>query len=495
MTFLLKSPTVNSFCFISIVFISGLEGACLNIVTREEWGAREPRSVSYLPKQPVPYVFIHHSAGAECFNKSACSKVVRGYQDFHMDGRGWDDIGYSFVVGGDGTVFEGRGWDRIGAHTLGFNSVGLGFCLSGDFTDHLPPKIQMDTVKMLIKCGVDLGKIDSNYTLRGHRDMKPSTACPGDALYAEIRTWPHYVTSDLTFEGASPTINISSLAKTEPTPSLNEVNQSSDSLEVTLANTVSAPVDIKPTPSQDQTSLNDVQLTITNQLSPSDDSKSLLPELQSSLYSSKQPIGNALPFIDDVKHSLAGTEAEAQSLLNRLKPTAGDLQSSVEVLESTVIDMQKTLLASNPTEVGMQTPLPHLRTTVTDVQSTFFSREDPRTECADIKAVLRDVKSTLDGVLTTIVGLQSTLAGVMTTVNDLQSKCAKPTESKTSVDPATSDNPTMTEGKTILDEPIPYPALFQENSKKQVPVISSSVEVNTTSSTQDNTMTTDVTHP
>ncbi|NP_001298214.1 flocculation protein FLO11-like [Biomphalaria glabrata] len=428
-----------------------MAGACLNIVTREEWGAREPRSVSYLPKQPVPYVFIHHSAGAECFNKSACSKVVRGYQDFHMDVRG--------------------------------------FCLSGDFTDHLPPKIQMDTVKMLIKCGVDMGKIDSNYTLRGHRDMKPSTACPGDALYAEIRTWPHYVTSDLTFEGASPTINISSLAKTEPTPSLNEVNQSSDSLEVTLANTVSAPVDIKPTPSQDQTSLNDVQLTITNQLSPSDDSKSLLPELKSSLYSSKQPIVNALPFIDDVKHSLAGTEAEAQSLLNHLKPTAGDLQSSVEVLESTVIDMQKTLLASNPTEVGMQTPLPHLRTTVTDVQSTFFSREDPRTECADIKAVLRDVKSTLDGVLTTIVGLQSTLAGVMTTVNDLQSKCAKPTESKTSV------NPTMTEGKAILVEPIPYPALFQETSKTHVPVISSSVEVNTTSATQDKTMTKDVTHP
>lgn len=311
--------------------------------------------------------------------------------------------------------------------------------------------------------------------------MKPSTACPGDALYAEIRTWPHYVTSDLTFEGASPTINISSLAKTEPTPSLNEVNQSSDSLEVTLANTVSAPVDIKPTPSQDQTSLNDVQLSITNQLSPSDDSKPLLPELQSSLYSSKQPI-------------VAGTEAMAQSLLNHLKPTAGDLQSSVEFLESTVIDMQSTL-TSKPTEVGMQTPLPHLRTTVTDAQSTFFSREDPRTECADIKAVLRDVKSILDGVLTTIVGLQSTLAGVMTTVNDLQSKCAKPTESKTSVDPATSDNPTMTEGKTILDEPIPYPALFQENSKKQVPVISSSVEVNNTSSTQDKTMNTDVTHP
>ena len=32
------------------------------------------------------------------------------------------DIAYSFLIGGDGKVYEGRGWDEIGAHTLGFNS-------------------------------------------------------------------------------------------------------------------------------------------------------------------------------------------------------------------------------------------------------------------------------------------------------------------------------------------------------------------------------------
>ena len=39
---------------------------------------------------------------------------------------GWDDIGYSFMIGGDGSVFEGRGWDRVGAHTYGFNKRSLG---------------------------------------------------------------------------------------------------------------------------------------------------------------------------------------------------------------------------------------------------------------------------------------------------------------------------------------------------------------------------------
>ena len=46
-----------------------------------------------------------------------------GIQDWHINGNGWCDIGYSFLVGGDGNIYEGRGWDEIGAHTGGFNSV------------------------------------------------------------------------------------------------------------------------------------------------------------------------------------------------------------------------------------------------------------------------------------------------------------------------------------------------------------------------------------
>ena len=30
------------------------------------------------------------------------------------------------MVGEDGNVYEARGWDSVGAHTYGYNSVGLG---------------------------------------------------------------------------------------------------------------------------------------------------------------------------------------------------------------------------------------------------------------------------------------------------------------------------------------------------------------------------------
>ncbi len=34
-------------------------------------------------------------------------------------GRKYCDIGYNFLIGGDGNVYEGRGWDRQGSHTIG----------------------------------------------------------------------------------------------------------------------------------------------------------------------------------------------------------------------------------------------------------------------------------------------------------------------------------------------------------------------------------------
>ncbi len=93
----------------------------------------------------LPFWFVHHSAMDSCYDQVSCSAEVREIQDLHMDTNGWDDIGYSFLIGGDGQVYEGRGWNVQGAHTQNWNDIGYGIDFMGLFTDELPEQIAIDT--------------------------------------------------------------------------------------------------------------------------------------------------------------------------------------------------------------------------------------------------------------------------------------------------------------------------------------------------------------
>ena len=162
----------------------------VNIISRDSWGARRPTSTSTI-YTPVSDFFIHHTEGRACTTFSRCVSRMKGIQNYHMNHKGWSDIGYSFLVGGDGNIYEGRGWDRVGTHTEGYNSRGLAASFMGSFTTHTPRTAALDAVKALIQCGISKGKISYSYALFGHRDVG-STDCPGTALYDLIKTWPRF---------------------------------------------------------------------------------------------------------------------------------------------------------------------------------------------------------------------------------------------------------------------------------------------------------------
>lgn len=60
-------------------------------------------------------------------------------------------------------------------------------------SDELPPQHMIENARRLIAFGVSSGKIQGNYTLLGHRQVR-NTACPGDKLFNEISTWDHFKT-------------------------------------------------------------------------------------------------------------------------------------------------------------------------------------------------------------------------------------------------------------------------------------------------------------
>jgi N-acetylmuramoyl-L-alanine amidase len=100
---------------------------------------------------------------------------MKNIQNWHMGSpNNWDDIGYNFLVGGDGLVYEGRGWTKLGAHAYGSNSVSIGICFIGTFTNTLPTVAARNTAQALIRCAVNQGHIQSNYRLGGHRQFTVS---------------------------------------------------------------------------------------------------------------------------------------------------------------------------------------------------------------------------------------------------------------------------------------------------------------------------------
>lgn len=111
-----------------------------------------------------------------------------------MDDLHWGQVGYNFLVGGDGRVYEGRGWNYIGAHTIKYNSISIGIAFIGNFDHNMPTAAQLRAGQLLMAEGVRLKKLSPNYEVYAHRQLI-STQSPGDNLFKIIKTWPHFVKS------------------------------------------------------------------------------------------------------------------------------------------------------------------------------------------------------------------------------------------------------------------------------------------------------------
>ncbi|HEY2327870.1 MAG TPA: FlgD immunoglobulin-like domain containing protein, partial [Gaiellaceae bacterium] len=150
---------------------------------------------------------VHHTAGSNNYTPAQSAAIVRGIQLYHVQGNGWNDIGYNFLVDRYGTVYEGRGGGMtrnvIGAHAGGFNSGTVGIALIGNFSSATPPKAMQDALVKLLAWRLDIAHIDPLSTvaytsggnlkfkagkvvtlraISGHRDTGPSE-CPGTDAY------------------------------------------------------------------------------------------------------------------------------------------------------------------------------------------------------------------------------------------------------------------------------------------------------------------------
>jgi hypothetical protein len=181
------------------------------LVTRSGWGADEA-----IVKEPPEYtgavhiVFVHHTASGNGYDCAQSASIVRGIERFHVKSKGWNDLGYNFLVDKCGRIFEGRGGgvhrSVLGAHTLGFNANASAVAVIGDYRSTPIPAAARASVAQLAayKLGAwsnpPLGKVglvsggSDRYPagrtallnrISGHRDTG-RTECPGNSLYAQL---------------------------------------------------------------------------------------------------------------------------------------------------------------------------------------------------------------------------------------------------------------------------------------------------------------------
>lgn len=155
----------------------------MNLVRYEDWRVvPDPHPGSKNMPVPVGRVYVHHSAQPSP-NEAGEVHLLRQIDRQHRQ-QGWEGIGYSFVIGPSGTVYEGRG-QRVGAHTEGVNSSGFGVCFLGNFMQFAPTAAAVQAFVELCWHLIAVGALVPEFHLTGHRDWG-ATACPGNVLYAQL---------------------------------------------------------------------------------------------------------------------------------------------------------------------------------------------------------------------------------------------------------------------------------------------------------------------
>ena len=131
---------------------------------------------NYKSRLTTDFIVIHCSATPEGKPFKA-----RDIDRWHRE-KGWQGIGYHFVIELDGTVTAGRPLGAIGSHVAGHNANSLGICyIGGVAADGVTAKDTRtkEQKAALVKLIADMRVIYPNAVVQGHRDFKGvAKACP-----------------------------------------------------------------------------------------------------------------------------------------------------------------------------------------------------------------------------------------------------------------------------------------------------------------------------
>lgn len=164
------------------------------ILPRSAWGARNAQCGN--SEGSKNRMAIHHTVSARTSGGSY-EAVLRQTQSYHMDGRGYCDVGYHFFVTADGRVWEARNVDHLGAHSGNYNTGNIGIVFVGCFDGSAACNgLGGRDVPQAMMAGAAraIAALSARYTIsidgdriKGHGQQPyQQTACPGDSLRGRL---------------------------------------------------------------------------------------------------------------------------------------------------------------------------------------------------------------------------------------------------------------------------------------------------------------------
>ena len=136
-------------------------------------------------------IVVHCSATPKAWMENAGLQAqIDEIRNWHVNERGWSDVGYNFAGGRKGGGYlgardldnDGDFAEETGAHAKGYNSESIGYCLIGgqgssaddSFEDHFTPEQEVDLRQFI----VDMERRFGPLKVIGHNQLA-NKACPG----------------------------------------------------------------------------------------------------------------------------------------------------------------------------------------------------------------------------------------------------------------------------------------------------------------------------
>ncbi|MCM8540780.1 MAG: N-acetylmuramoyl-L-alanine amidase [Lentisphaeraceae bacterium] len=151
----------------------------VGIISRSKWAKYRIKG-NITPMGTVKKITVHHTDDGKALAKMSDLQFLQAMENHHRNTRKWACIGYHFIIGRDGKIYEGRPIKYQGAHASSNNPNNVGISLIGNFNSSMPSKYQMKSLEGLLYKLRKQFKVSSS-SVYGHTHLG-QTECPGKYL-------------------------------------------------------------------------------------------------------------------------------------------------------------------------------------------------------------------------------------------------------------------------------------------------------------------------